>query len=181
MRISSDGLGHRFFGDRGVRNVVTNIGQAGLEFVKTPSWVFLGQLQYEVDDHLSYTGSARLVLAAVAVVPLLGDQFPVPAENRIWCHNGCQFQQGFATESLSFDGQESPLVVGQDYAPLPLLFEERLDLGVLELDDLLLPLVDPSGHRDKQQLPGLKDEAHDRLAGETGKPSPCCPNRHSSS
>ena len=48
------------------------------------------------------------------------------------------------------------------------LLEESRNLGVLKLDDLLLPLVDPGRQRDKHHLPGLQDEAHDLLAGEIG-------------
>jgi hypothetical protein len=49
-------------------------------------------------------------------------------------------------------GQENPF-------PAHLLYQ-RLNLGVLELDDLLLPAVDPAGQDQEEELPRVEDEIH---------------------
>jgi len=50
---------------------------------------------------------------ALRAPPLLCDEFVVPAENRVGCHDRGQFPKGIAPERLAFDGQQSPLVVGE--------------------------------------------------------------------
>ena len=90
------------------------------------------------------------------------------AEDRVWRHDGRELHQGFAAECFSLDRQEPPLVIGQKDPFLAKLLEESLNLGVLKLDDPLLPLVDPGRQRDKHHLPRMQDEAHDLLAGEIG-------------
>jgi len=50
------------------------------------------------------------------MVPFIGHQFPVPAEDRIGCHNGRQFLQRLAPDGLSLDRQEATLVIGEQDA-----------------------------------------------------------------
>ncbi len=81
------------------------------------------------------------------------------AEDRVGRHDRGQLHQGPPTQSLAFDGQNSPLVVCQQDAFLAQLFEQGLDLVfVLELDDLLLPVVNPTRENGEQQLLLLKHE-----------------------
>ena len=42
------------------------------------------------------------------------------------------------------------------------LVEQSFDLGVLELDDLLLPLVDHATEHGEQDVPGREQERHIR-------------------
>ena len=53
------------------------------------------------------------------------------------------------------------MIIGQEDAFPSHLVHKRLDLGVLEFDDLLLPAVDPTGEYQEEKLPGAEDETHD--------------------
>ncbi len=48
----------------------------------------------------------------------------MPAEDRVWRHDGRELHQGFAAEYFSFDRQEPPLVIGQKDPFLAKLLEE---------------------------------------------------------
>jgi len=91
---------------------------------------------------------------ALAVVPLLGDEPTVPMQNRVGGYNGSQLHHRFAAQSLALDGQYPALVIGQENSSSFHLAHQRLDLGVLELDDFLLPTVHPAGQDEEEELPG---------------------------
>jgi len=95
-----------------------------------------------------------------AVVPFLPDEPTLPTKDRVRRNDCRQLHHGLAAQSLALDGQYAPLVIGKQN-PFPAhLVQERLDLGVLELDDLLLLSVDPAGEDEEEELPGLEDEIH---------------------
>jgi hypothetical protein len=56
-----------------------------------------------IHDFLTDAWSTRL--AFVAGIELLRHEFPVPAENRVWRDDGCEFQQSFSANSVSLYGQ----------------------------------------------------------------------------
>ncbi len=68
----------------------------------------------------------------------------MPAENRVGSDDRRQFHERLATEGFCFDGQNASLVVGEEDALAAHLVHEDPDLGVLELDDLLLLAVHQS-------------------------------------
>ena len=126
-----------------IANMLADIGQGALDAIVTPRRILPGEVQDEVDNHLTDPGSADRV-AFVGVVPFPGDQFPMSAQNRVGGHDGSKFQECLPAQGLTFDRQKAPVFVReQDAFPAELL-QQRLDLGVLELDDLLLPLIDPA-------------------------------------
>jgi hypothetical protein len=84
----------------------------------------------------------------------------VPTKNCVRRDNGRQLHQGFSAECFPFDGQKASLGIGQYHSFLAQLLEECLDLGVLKLNDLLLPLIDPARQRDKHYVPGPQNETH---------------------
>ncbi len=104
----------------------------------------------------------------LTVIPLLRDEFPMPAEDRVGRDNRGQFAQSFSAEDLRFDRQDPPLIVGQKDPLLPQFLEQDLNLGVLKLDHLLLTFVDPAAQRDKQQLPRWEADIHKSPDGESG-------------
>ena len=67
----------------------------------------------------------------------------MPTQNRIWRDDRGEFHQGFAADRFAFDGQQPPLVIGQKYALLAKFLEQRFNLGILKLDNLLLTLIHP--------------------------------------
>jgi hypothetical protein len=96
----------------------------------------------------------------LAVVPLLGHEFPVPAKDCVGGDDGCEFSQRLEAQRLAFDGQQTPLVVSEQDAILALALHEGDDLRVLKLDDLLLSAMDPAGQDGKQKLPRLQNRVH---------------------
>ena len=90
----------------------------------------------------------------MTVVPFLGDEPTVPTEDRVGGDDCRQLGHGPAAQDLALDGQNPPLVIGKEN-PFPShLVHQGLDLGVLELDDFLLPAVDPAGEDEEEELPG---------------------------
>ena len=66
-----------------------------------------------------------------------------------------QFQQSLASNGVSLHSEQSTLVVIEQQSLLSELFEQGLDLCVLELNDLLLPLIDHAAEGGQQDVPGL--------------------------
>ena len=71
-------------GDGGIGDIVTDVRQRALDAIVAPGGVLVGEAHDEVDNLLSDAGSADALLR-VAVVPLAGDEFTMPAENRVGC------------------------------------------------------------------------------------------------
>jgi hypothetical protein len=84
----------------------------------------------------------------------------VPAQDRVGRDDGRQLHQRFAADRLALGCQDAPLVICEEDSPPAHLVHERSDLGVLELDDLLLPAVHQSGQNQEEELPGVEDETH---------------------
>ena len=98
-------------------------------------------------------------LAGIAV---LRDEFAVPAEYCVWRENGRQFQQSLAANRVGFHREQPTLIVIQQKSLLAEFLQERLDLSILELDDLLLSLIYHAANRSEQDVPGLEQERHVR-------------------
>jgi hypothetical protein len=65
------------------------------------------------------------LLAAPAVIPLCGYQFPVPAQNRLWSHDSGHLLDHLPPEYLAFHSQEPPLVIVEQDAFLAEFFSEH--------------------------------------------------------
>jgi len=100
--------------------------------------------------------------AFVAGVELPRHEFAVPAENRVWRDDRGEVQERLATNGVSFHSQQPTLVVVEQQALPAKLLQERRDLSVLELDDLLLPVVDQATEHGEQAVPWLQHERHVR-------------------
>jgi hypothetical protein len=64
---------------------------------------------------------------------------------------------------MAFHSQYSTLIISQQQTLLTELFQQRLDLVVLELDDLLLAFIGPANEGGKQNVVGLEDDLHGKL------------------
>ena len=156
--------------DSRVGDVVANIGQATLDPVKAPTWVFFGQSQYEVHDDLSHTWPTWfLFLAAIAVIPLLGDQLSMPTQQRVRSDDGGQFHQGLSPQSFGFDGQYTALVVSEEDPLFALRFQQGLDLRLLKVIDLLLVMIDQGSQDRDEELPWLQNKSHGRAKEVKGR------------
>jgi hypothetical protein len=144
----------------GIGDVIADIGQGALDAIVTPGRVVLREPQDQVHDDLANAWPPWFLLPTIAVIPFLGYELSMPAEDCVGSDDGRQFPQCFAAQGFAFNGQHTSLVVGQQDALLPQDLHEGNDLGVLKLDDLLLPVMNPAGQDGKQQLPGLQNVVH---------------------
>jgi len=91
---------------------VAKIGECALDPVLAPGGIFTGHPQKEFDG-LFGDRRAPEYLAAIAVIPLLGHQLPMPTKDGVGCHDGGDLLQGLATQYFSFDDKAAPLVIGK--------------------------------------------------------------------
>jgi len=73
-----------------------------------------------------------------------GNEFSMPAEDRIRRDDSCQLLEHLAPEDLAFTSQPPPLVaVKQDPVPSELMSEDPI-LRYKVLDSILLSAIDPA-------------------------------------
>ena len=86
----------------------------------------------------------------------------MPSQDGVWREDGRDFPQSFATDGMSLYGKQSTLVIVKQQSLLSELLQQGLDLSVLELNDLLLPLVHKAAEGRQQDVPGLEQKRHVR-------------------
>ena len=121
----------------------------------SPRGALLGDAKHQLNDlwrHRRPSGA----LPAVAIVPVPGNEFAMPAEDRIRSHDGGQLLEHLAPEDLAFDGQAPALVVVKEDSLLPELLPEDPILRYEVLDSVLLSAIDPAYRDQEQELPRLK-------------------------
>ena len=69
--------------------------------------------------------------------PLAGDEFSMPAQERVGCDDGGQLVDGLAAQSLALEGQASALVIFRENASLGELFFSTLDSQSTDTRSLL--------------------------------------------
>jgi hypothetical protein len=52
----------------------------------------------------------------------------------------------------------SPLIVGEENALSPGSLHQGADLGILQVDNVLLAVVDPAGEDEEEEMRGVEDE-----------------------
>ncbi len=62
----------------------------------------------------------------------------MPAQDRVRGEDGREFPQSLAADGISLHREESTLVIVEQQSLLSELLEQRFDLSILELNDLLL-------------------------------------------
>ena len=140
--------------DCSVRDVKAHISQRPLDAVVAPGWVFLSEAKSQVNDFLPNAWSAE-GLSLVRMIPLPGDEFSMPSQERVRCDDRGQLVEGFAAERLALESQASALVIVQEDSALTELFPQYLIFSQQILEGVLLVSVDPTGQDEKQKLPGL--------------------------
>jgi hypothetical protein len=73
-----------------------------------------------------------------------GNEFSMPAEDRIRSDDSCQLLEHLAPEGLAFDSQPPPLVVVKQDSVLSELLSEDPILRYEVLDSVLLSAIDPA-------------------------------------
>jgi len=119
-----------------------------------PGRAFLRYTENQIDNGLGDRWPPDLP-AAVAVIPFLRDEHPVPAQDRVGRYDRCNLSEYLTSEDLAFDCQASALVVIELDPLLAVRFAQDLVLGAQVLNNLLLLPVDPSGQDEKEKLPGM--------------------------
>jgi len=79
----------------------------------------------------------------VTAVILLGNQFPMPGQQGLWRHKGCDFSQESPSQSFRFGSQTAMLVVIQPKPLATQLLAENAILFAEVFDRVLLLLVHP--------------------------------------
>ena len=77
----------------------------------------------------------------MAIVPVPGNEFPLPAEDRIRSDDGGQLLEHLAPEDLAFDGQAPALVVVKEDSFFPEPLSEDPVLRKQVLDGVLLSAI----------------------------------------
>ena len=118
VRRRLDAVGFEDSGDSRVRDVVPQIRQCPLEAVIAPSRILTGHTQDEFNDFPFDTGTSSAFPPA-AVVPVPGNEFAMPTEDRIRSNDGGQLLKRFAPEDLAFEGQTPTLAIVKEDPLLP--------------------------------------------------------------
>ena len=94
-----------------VANDMAEVAHLAGDPVIAPLGILFGHANNKSFDLICDHGSANRLLSALRVVPLLRNQFPVPAEDRVGGDDGGQFEQCFAADPFGFDRQASTIVL----------------------------------------------------------------------
>ena len=86
----------------------------------------------------------------------------MPSQDGIRREDGRDFPQSLATDGMSLHGKQPTLVIVDQQSLFSELFEQGLDLGVLEFDGLLLSLVHNAAEGSQHDVPWLEQEGHVR-------------------
>jgi len=81
------------------------------------------------------------------VGPLLGNELPVPTENRVGSDERSNFGEGTSSNGFASHGQSASLIVGQAESPATELLLEDSVLLAEVLDDRVLLAADPAPAR----------------------------------
>ena len=137
------------------------IRQRPLNPVIAPGGTFPGdpQNQFNFNNVLRQWRPSH-VFPLPAVVPVPGNEFAMPAEDRIRSYDGGQLLEHLPPEDLAFDSQPPPLVVVKQDSVLSELLSENPILLYEVLDGVLLSAIDPAGEDQEQELPWLKLRLH---------------------
>jgi hypothetical protein len=84
----------------------------------------------------------------------------MPTQDCIGSDDGRDLLENLSSQHLALGRQAAAFIVTEQKAYLAQPIQENLNLGVLELNQLLLMEIDPAGQGHQQKLPGLQDEAH---------------------
>ena len=107
----------------------------------------------------------------VTGIKLLRDEISVPSQDGIRREDGRDFPQSLAADGMSLYGKQSTLVIVEQQSLFSELLQQGIDLGVLELNDLLLPLVHKAAKGSQHDVPWLEQKRHVRRRKPTVSPT----------
>jgi hypothetical protein len=147
--------------DGRIAKSVAEIGYSALEPVVTSGRALFRQLEHERTNFIGDRRPTRLLSPAVAVVPFLNDQLPMPTQNRVGRDHRADLTEELAPQRFACDGQSTPLVVGKQQSLLGMQLPEDSVLGPEVFDELSLLFRYPAGQNRDQQLPRLEHAIHE--------------------
>jgi hypothetical protein len=96
----------------------------------------------------------------MAIVPVPGNEFPMPPQNCFGSHNGYKLIEPLAPEDFAFDGEPPALVVVEQDALFAEILSKDPIFSQKVIDGLLLSTIDPPGEDQEQELPWLQKGLH---------------------
>ena len=91
-------------------------------------------------------GAPRHAIGTAVI--FLGDQFPMPRQQRFRCDDFCDLRQKAPAQFLGEDGKPPPLVIAESKSLGSDLFSQHPVLFHQKFDDVLLMAVHPSSDGD---------------------------------
>ena len=140
--------------------MVFQVLQCTLNAIVSPRRVLPRESHDGIHDDLSDSWATGLTF--VTGIKLPGDELTMPSQDGIRREDGRDFPQSFAADGMSLHGEQATLVVVEQQSLFSELFEQGLDLSVLELDDLLLTLVHKAAEGGQHDVPWLEQKRHVR-------------------
>src|ERR671918_506670 len=122
--------------------------QRALNAAVASGWILRRHPHDERRDLLHEPGTPR---PPILRCPLLGNQPPVPAQDRIRRHDGRHLPQNPATESLALRREAAALVVSQLNTAAPQLLPKGTVLFHQVVDHVLLVTIDPASQGREQK------------------------------
>ena len=96
-----------------IGDVVPQIDQRPLNAIVTPGRILLGQANHEFLYFFRHWRPPGLFCFAMLIIPLLGHQLVMPAENRIGRKKRADLFQQLPPQDLPLHGQPPPLIVAE--------------------------------------------------------------------
>jgi hypothetical protein len=84
----------------------------------------------------------------------------VPAEQRLWCHDGCHFGQHLCSEQPGLYCQTAALIIGEAKPSAAKLSTKDSVFLPQILDCVLLLLIHPAGNREEQKAERIQCSRH---------------------
>jgi len=152
--------------NRAARDLAAQIGQRTLDPPVAPIPVLRCHAKEQVLNLIPGSGPAGAALFAPIV--FLGDQLPMPSQERLGSDDGGNFMKDATAQLFGLGCQAPTLVVVQTETLVPELLPEHPVLFAEVIDRVALLLTQPSGDRNQQQSKRVEGAAHGaRIAAKT--------------
>jgi hypothetical protein len=92
----------------------------------------------------------------------LGDEFAIPAQDRVGCHDGGDRREVTTAENVTLHGEAASLIVGQAQSPRTVHGAEDTVLLEQVFNDRLLMAVDPASEQQKAKRERARRPVHRR-------------------
>ena len=138
-------------GDCALGHPVTQVLQRALDPAVTPGGVVSG---HHDDQPLDMAHQAWPSNPGRLVGPFGRDQAAIPAQDGVRGNDGGHLGEELPAQELSLGGQSAALGIRQAQTLATQLFLEDAVLFAEEVDDVLMPAVDPAGEGQEEELKG---------------------------